>query len=35
MTVPIAARYPLDGVHSALEALRQRTVLGRQVLDLT
>ncbi|SRR6266566_975715 len=34
MTVPIAARHPLDGVHDALQALRERTVLGRQVLDL-
>jgi propanol-preferring alcohol dehydrogenase len=34
MTVPIAGRYPLDGVHDALGALRQRSVLGRQVLDL-
>jgi D-arabinose 1-dehydrogenase-like Zn-dependent alcohol dehydrogenase len=34
-TVPIAARYPLDGVHDALDALRERRVLGRQVLDLT
>jgi D-arabinose 1-dehydrogenase-like Zn-dependent alcohol dehydrogenase len=35
LTVPIAARYPLDGVHDALDALRERRVLGRQVLDLT
>jgi propanol-preferring alcohol dehydrogenase len=34
MTVPVAARYPLDGVMTALNALRARTVLGRQVLDL-
>lgn len=34
MTVPIAGRYPLDGVHDALGALRKRSVLGRQVLDL-
>jgi propanol-preferring alcohol dehydrogenase len=34
MTVPVAARYPLDGVMTALEALRARAVLGRQVLDL-
>jgi alcohol dehydrogenase, propanol-preferring len=34
MTVPVAARYPLDGVMTALDALRARTVLGRQVLDL-
>jgi propanol-preferring alcohol dehydrogenase len=35
LTVPIAARYPLEGVHDALDALRERRVLGRQVLDLT
>jgi hypothetical protein len=35
MTVPIAGRYPLDGVQDALDALRQRGVLGRQVLDLS
>ena len=35
LTVPIAARYPLDDVHDALDALRERRVLGRQVLDLT
>ena len=34
LTVPIAARYPLDGVHDALAALRKRAVLGRQVLEL-
>jgi propanol-preferring alcohol dehydrogenase len=34
MTVPIAGRYPLDGVQRALDALRKRAVLGRQVLDL-
>jgi len=34
MTVPIAGRYPLDGVQDALDALRQRAVLGRQILDL-
>jgi D-arabinose 1-dehydrogenase-like Zn-dependent alcohol dehydrogenase len=34
LTVPIAARYPLDGLPDALGALRQRAVLGRQVLDL-
>ena len=34
MTVPIAGRYPLDGVQDALDALRKRAVLGRQVLDL-
>jgi propanol-preferring alcohol dehydrogenase len=34
ITVPVAARYPLDGVQDALDALRKRTVLGRQVLDL-
>jgi hypothetical protein len=34
MTVPIAAHYPLDGVQAALDALRGRRVLGRQILDL-
>jgi propanol-preferring alcohol dehydrogenase len=34
MVVPIAARYPLEGIPDALTALRQRAVLGRQVLDL-
>jgi alcohol dehydrogenase, propanol-preferring len=34
MTVPVAAHYPLDGVMTALDALRARAVLGRQVLDL-
>jgi propanol-preferring alcohol dehydrogenase len=34
MTVPIAGRFPLDGVQDALDTLRQRGVLGRQVLDL-
>ena len=34
MTVPVAARFPLDGVQDALDALRKRAVLGRQVLDL-
>jgi propanol-preferring alcohol dehydrogenase len=34
MTVPVAARYPLDGVQDALDALRARGVLGRQILDL-
>jgi alcohol dehydrogenase, propanol-preferring len=34
MTVPIASRYPLDGIQDALDALRKRGVLGRQVLDL-
>jgi len=33
LTVPIAARVPLDGVAGALEALRERRVLGRQVLE--
>lgn len=33
ITVPVAARYSLDGVQNALDALRKRTVLGRQVLD--
>jgi len=34
MTVPIAGRYPLEGIHDALDALRKRAVLGRQVLEL-
>ena len=34
LSVPIAARYPIDGIHDALDALRSRTVLGRQVLEL-
>lgn len=34
MTVPIAGRYPLDGIQDALDALRGRAVLGRQVLEL-
>jgi len=34
LTVPIAASYPMDGVHDALQALRARSVLGRQVLEL-
>jgi alcohol dehydrogenase, propanol-preferring len=32
MVVPLADRYPLDGIADALSALRSRTVLGRQVL---
>jgi alcohol dehydrogenase, propanol-preferring len=34
MSVPITGRYPLEGVQEALDALRKRGVLGRQVLDL-
>jgi propanol-preferring alcohol dehydrogenase len=34
LNVPIAGRYPLDGVQGALDALRKRAVLGRQILDL-
>ncbi len=34
MVVPIAGRYPLEGISDALTALRQRAVLGRQVLEL-
>ncbi|MGZ4130456.1 MAG: alcohol dehydrogenase catalytic domain-containing protein [Actinomycetota bacterium] len=34
MAVPIAGSYPIDGIHDALAALRQRAVLGRQVLEL-
>jgi propanol-preferring alcohol dehydrogenase len=35
MTVPIAGRVRLDGVPGALDTLRKRAVLGRQVIDLT
>ena len=35
LTVPVAGRYPLDGINDALDALRARAVLGRQVLDIT
>lgn len=34
MVVPIAGRYPLEGISDALTALRQRDVLGRQILEL-
>ena len=34
MTVPVAGRFPLDGVQDALDALRKRGVLGRQILEL-
>ncbi len=34
MRVPVAGRFPLAGVQDALAALRQRGVLGRQVLEL-
>jgi alcohol dehydrogenase, propanol-preferring len=34
MVVPIAGRSPLEGISDALAALRQRAVLGRQVLEL-
>jgi propanol-preferring alcohol dehydrogenase len=34
LRVPIAATYPIDGIHDALTALRKRAVLGRQVLEL-
>jgi propanol-preferring alcohol dehydrogenase len=34
ITVPIAARFPLEGIDEALAALRERRVLGRQVLQL-
>ena len=34
MTVPIAGSFPLEGVADALAALRQRGVLGRQVLEI-
>jgi propanol-preferring alcohol dehydrogenase len=32
LVVPVAGRYPLDGIADALAALRSRSVLGRQVL---
>jgi propanol-preferring alcohol dehydrogenase len=35
MTVPIAGRVTLDGVAAALDALRERAVLGRQIIELT
>ncbi len=34
MTVPIASRVPLDGLPGALDTLRKRTVLGRQIIEL-
>ena len=34
MTVPIAGRFPLEGLEEALGVLRGRKVLGRQVLEL-
>jgi alcohol dehydrogenase, propanol-preferring len=34
LTVPIASRVRLDGVRGALDTLRKRTVLGRQVIEL-
>jgi propanol-preferring alcohol dehydrogenase len=34
MTVPIASRVQLDAVQGALDALRKRTVLGRQIIEL-
>jgi propanol-preferring alcohol dehydrogenase len=34
LRVPIAHRYPLEGLNDALAALRSRSVLGRQVLEL-
>jgi propanol-preferring alcohol dehydrogenase len=34
ITVPIAGRYAIDGIDDALRALRERKVLGRQVLEL-
>lgn len=34
ISVPVAATYPLDGAGEALENLRQRRVLGRQILAL-
>jgi alcohol dehydrogenase, propanol-preferring len=35
LAVPIAGRYPIEGINDALDALRKRAVLGRQVLELT
>ena len=35
MMVPIASRVQLDGLQGALDALRKRTVLGRQVIELS
>jgi alcohol dehydrogenase, propanol-preferring len=32
LAVPLAGRYPLDGIADALAALRNRSVLGRQIL---
>ena len=34
LTVPIAGTFPLEDVSAALDALRQRGVLGRQVLQI-
>jgi propanol-preferring alcohol dehydrogenase len=34
LTVPIAGSFPLEGVSDALDALRKRGVLGRQVLEI-
>jgi propanol-preferring alcohol dehydrogenase len=34
LKVPIARSYPIDGAQEALDALRGRAVLGRQVLEL-
>jgi propanol-preferring alcohol dehydrogenase len=34
ISVPIAARFPLERIGEALTALRERRVLGRQILDL-
>lgn len=34
MTVPIAGHFPLEKIQDALDALRGRAVLGRQILDL-
>ena len=35
MMVPIASRVQLDGLQGALDALRKRTVLGRQVIEFS
>ncbi len=35
LTVPIAGRYPIEGIDDAIDALRRRAVLGRQVLEFS
>lgn len=34
MSVPVAETFPLEGINSALDALRDRRVLGRQILEI-